>query len=98
MFSWNTCLVAYIIYAPLFFLSKLLSGLEFEVSAILELNDILVIRGKKFRINKLDINITTGDVSLELVTYREIVPYYGITVDTDTYTVDSGLITVDKIR
>lgn len=64
----------------------------------IELNDVLVINRKKYRINKLDVNITTGKTKLELVTYREIVPYYGLTVDTDTYTVDTNTITVDKIR
>ena len=48
------------------------------------------------RINKIDINITTGDASLELVTYRKLVKYNGFTVDNDGFTVDSTLITVDK--
>lgn len=64
----------------------------------IKLNDTLVIRGKKFRINKLDVSITTGKTSFELVTYREIIPYKGLTVDTNNYKADTNLITVDKIR
>ena len=61
------------------------------------LNDTLIIRDKKYRINKLDINITTGDTKLELVTWKKIINFYDsdYRADVDVITVDSDLITSD---
>jgi len=63
----------------------------------IKLNTVLVINNRKFRINKLNTNITTGLTDLELITYREIESYYGTTIDTDTITIDTDLITIDTI-
>ena len=65
----------------------------------IKLNDVLVIRNKKYRINKLDVNITTGDTKLELITYKEIIPYYRdeYRIDSDLITIDTDLITIDTI-
>jgi hypothetical protein len=65
----------------------------------IKLNDVLVIRGKKYRINKLDVSITTGKTKLELITYKEIIPFYNndYRTDIDTITIDSDLITIDTI-
>ena len=72
------------------------ANLPISIANTIRLNDVVVVNRKKYRINKIDINITTGDASLELVTYRKLVRYNGFTVDSDAYTVDSTLITVDK--
>lgn len=72
------------------------ANLPISIANTIRLNDVVVVNRKKYRINKIDINITTGDASLELVTYRKLVRYNGFTVDSDAFTVDSTLITVDK--
>jgi hypothetical protein len=72
------------------------ANLPISIANTIRLNDVVIVNRKKYRINKIDINITTGDASLELVTYRKLVRYNGFTVDSDAYTVDSTLITVDK--
>jgi len=72
------------------------ANLPISIANTIKLNDVVVVNRKKYRINKIDINITTGDASLELVTYRKLVKYNGFTVDNDGFTVDSTLITVDK--
>ena len=72
------------------------ANLPISIANTIKLNDVVVVNRKKYRINKIDINITTGDASLELVTYRKLVRYNGFTVDNDGFTVDSTLITVDK--
>ena len=72
------------------------ANLPISIANTIRLNDVVIVNRKKYRINKIDINITTGDASLELVTYRKLVRYNGFTVDSDAFTVDSTLITVDK--
>jgi len=72
------------------------ANLPISIANTIKLNDVVVVNRKKYRINKIDINITTGDANLELVTYRKLVRYNGFTVDNDGFTVDSTLITVDK--
>ena len=76
---------------------KISAYLPAELINTIELNDVLVIRGKKYRINVLDVNITTGKANLELITYRKIEPYYTIRIDTDETTIDNDLITIDTI-
>jgi hypothetical protein len=74
------------------------ANLPVSIINTIRLNNVLVIRGKKYRINKLDINITNGDTKLELITYNKIESFYNdaYRVDIDTITVDSDLITVDS--
>ena len=91
---WKNTILA--IYDERSRITSLKGNLPTSIINTLKLKDVLVINRKKYRINKLDVNITTGDAALELVTYREIINYNGFTVDSDAYTVDSTLITVDK--
>ena len=90
---WKNTILA--IYDEKSRITSLKANLPTSLINSIELNDVLVIKGKKYRINKLNVNITNGDASLELVTYKEIIPYYTTTVDSTAITVDSDLITVD---
>ena len=76
---------------------SLKANLPISLVNSIKLNDTLRIRQNKYRINKLDVNITTGDTKLELVTWKKIIPFYDsdYRADIDTITVDSDLITVD---
>jgi hypothetical protein len=75
------------------------ANLPTSIINTVKLNDVLVINRKKYRINKLDVNITTGKTKLELITYKEITPYYRdeYRIDSDLITIDSDLITIDTI-
>lgn len=75
------------------------ANLPVSIINTVKLNDVLVINRKKYRINKLDVNITTGKTKLELITYKEITPYYRdeYRIDSDLITIDSDLITIDTI-
>ena len=50
-------------------ITKLKAVLPSTLVNSIRLNDIIIINRKGYRINKLDVNITTGKASLELVTY-----------------------------
>jgi hypothetical protein len=55
-------------------ITKLKAILPLSIANSIRLNDIIVINRKGYRINVLDVNITTGKASLELVTYLGVLP------------------------
>lgn len=65
----------------------------------INLNDVLEIKETYYRIDSMDVNITTGDVSFKLINAidLDLTPIYSMSLDRVDVTLDNILITLDNI-
>jgi hypothetical protein len=68
-----------------------------EIVLKLNLNDVIEIRGKFYRIDSFETNTNDNNVTFKLINDREVdlIPVYPVSTDSTTITVDSTIITTD---
>ena len=68
-----------------------------EIVLKLNLNDVIEIRGKFYRIDSFETNTNDNNVTFKLINDREVdlIPVYPVSADSTTITVDSTIITAD---
>ena len=68
-----------------------------EIVLKLNLNDVIEIRGKFYRIDSFETNTNVNNVTFKLINDREVdlIPVYPVSTDSTTITVDSTIITAD---
>jgi len=68
-----------------------------EIVLKLNLNDVIEIRGKFYRIDSFETNTNDNNVTFKLINDREVdlIPVYPVSADSTTITVDSTIITTD---